>query len=425
MLAETRIELEFGLLGWVMTNPEAALAIDGLQASLFTDELLLAGYEAAIKKAASGEFISPATLVSAINITDEDSRKQATQVFLSCVSHALHVLSPREVVLSLSLDLQRQKLKELCDAVSAKCDSDIEGIAAVSNTLIDGVQDIIRESSGIMIRDSRAVTEEVMEALKEMPPCYSTGMPALDFAMDGGLYSGKAYGIAARKKVGKTIMCATISCNLDLAGIPHLFVCGEMSDKEIHERTLARLANVKPSVFRDRNQATPAVMQKISESSFKLTGAARYLNAPGITLDELKRAVTVAVNRHGIKGFILDYWQLVGGQEKGQSQALHLERVAQWIADFSRKHKIWALVMAQINQEGNTRGGEGIRLAFDQVYHLQPCYAGENDGGDITRPERWIQMLETRYTAWNNLGSDTSPRFIIKENGPYFEQLAA
>ena len=95
-----------------------------------------------------------------------------------------------------------------------------------------------------------------------------------------------------------------------------------------------------------------------------------YEDAPGLTFDGLKDMVSRAVAKGKIKGYILDYWQLVGGKPKNKNTAEHLDEVAQWIADFARKHNIFAVVAAQINQEGNTRGGEGIRLAFDQVYQI-------------------------------------------------------
>ena len=75
-----------------------------------------------------------------------------------------------------------------------------------------------------------------------------------------------------------------------------------------------------------------------------------------------------AIVRHGIKGVILDYWQLVGGKVRNESEEFHLRNIAQWLADTCRKHSIWALVAAQVNQEGNTRGGEGLKLACDVYF---------------------------------------------------------
>ena len=92
-----------------------------------------------------------------------------------------------------------------------------------------------------------------------------------------------------------------------------------------------------------------------------------------------------------ITGIIFDYWQLVSGKDKRKSTAEHLDEVAQWIADYCRRGILWSIVMGQINQEGNTRGGEGMRLAFDQVYQIHRP--------DLGKSETWIAMMETRYTA--------------------------
>jgi hypothetical protein len=98
-----------------------------------------------------------------------------------------------------------------------------------------------------------------------------------------------------------------------------------------------------------------------------------------------------------------------------------LDEVAQWFADFGRKNGIWTITMAQINQDGNTRGGEGIRLAFDQVYKIRGMGEEEKEE-DISRPDRWIEMMDTRYTEWMNIGSQLQPGLFMNPKGPFFEQ---
>jgi replicative DNA helicase len=100
---------------------------------------------------------------------------------------------------------------------------------------------------------SHEVSERVLKALSDYTPPYSTGLLALDSAMGGGLYPGKSYGFAAKKKTGKTTLLSTISANLEAAGVKHLFICGEMSADEIHQRTLARLL---ANTHRDSEPAT-------------------------------------------------------------------------------------------------------------------------------------------------------------------------
>jgi len=141
-----------------------------------------------------------------------------------------------------------------------------------------------------------------------------------------------------------------------------------------------------------------------------------YRNAPALTFDELKQCLDESVSKFKIKGLILDYWQLVGGKPKSKSNSEHLDEVAQWIADYCRKKDLFSIVFAQINQEGNTRGGEGIRLAFDQVYELKA------PKDDPSRSGRWLEMRDTRYTKWINIGSDETSKLFLQEKGLYFQE---
>lgn len=259
------------------------------------------------------------------------------------------------------------------------------------------------------------VVEEIIATEATSPRLvYRTGIPMLDAAMGGGLHAGKSYGFAARKKVGKTILASTLSFNLNQNHIPHLFICGEMGSKEIHSRTLCRAFEIEARTMREGGEDLAKRIRVYSSMAPKFT---YYHDAPGLRFNDLQNAVTAAHYEHGIKGFILDYWQLVGGKDRSQSTAEHLESVAQWIADFSRKNGLWSVVMAQINQDGNTRGSEGMRLAFDQVYAL------ERDPENLASPEAWLDMMDTRYTPWCAVGSKNDPSLLLCSKGPYFKPI--
>lgn len=225
-----------------------------------------------------------------------------------------------------------------------------------------------------------------------------------------GLYVTDSYTVTHN-----TITASTISWNLNLQGVKHLFIAGEMGAEEIHERNLARALNCYPSHFRGPHRDDPAFLTRIAEVAVQTKRCIIYQDAPGLTFNDLRRYVASAIYQHKIQGIILDYWQLVGGKDAKRSTAEHLDGVAQWIADFCRQHGIWSVTMAQINQEGNTRGGEGIRLAFDQVYELHR--------EDISQPYAWLEMRDTRYTKWMNIGSKDIPGLFMNEKGPYFEEV--
>lgn len=332
------------------------------------------------------------------------------------LSASLTITNPLECARYLVRLSQKRRLVAACEAVARNARRENDPHTAVEHamTLSRAVDEVTVSSPLNDFSTNAEVTEQIIEDLKDNRQPFSTGLAKLDMAMDGGLYPGKSYGFAARKKVGKTALAATISANLNQGRVKHLFICGEMSPKEIQQRILARVTESFPSAFRSDYGESGDFSLKLAEAHRTMPRCTLYRNAPGLTFDELRHVCTAAVERHGCKGIILDYWQLVGGKAKNQSTAEHLDEVAQWIADFGRKHGVWTITMAQVNQEGNTRGGEGIRLAFDQVYQLNR----EN----MTKPDAWIEMMETRYTKWMNIGDASKAGLFMCEKGPYYAE---
>lgn len=264
--------------------------------------------------------------------------------------------------------------------------------------------------TGRQARSKRAVAISVSDSLAQPMSCYQTGLDQLDTVLGGGLFAGKAYGIAARKKVGKTVLLGTISHNLNRAKIPHLFLAMEMSPEEIEQRNMARDLGINSVRFlrHDRGQ----LRNRVADYAATINDSTIYEGVPGASLDEVKRMVSRAVIHKGIKGVILDYWQLVGGKGKSETEEYHLRNVAQWIADACRRHGIWALIAAQVNQDGNTRGGEGLKLAVDVYFTLHR--EKDQDSG-------WLEMEESRYVLYANVGSEEHHGLILNKNGPFFE----
>jgi len=222
----------------------------------------------------------------------------------------------------------------------------------------------------------------------------------------------------ARKKAGKTTLATTISYNLNQAGIRHAYVAAEMGAGEITQRMLARALGCNALRFVDQSTRNdPGFQAAAAMALLEMGNSLEWIDAPGITFDELQIQINRATLTGKCKGFILDYLQLVGGQARGQSQAEHLDDLSEWIAYICRKRRIWALVLAQTNQQtGNVRGGEGMRMAFDQVYELMRPDAGSKLA--------WIEMRDTRYTEWGDLGDELHPNLRLNSSvGPYFEEI--
>ena len=260
----------------------------------------------------------------------------------------------------------------------------------------------------ISFRSRKNAITSVIQKLEDKGSCDSTGLSKLDRVMAGGLYAGKAYGVQARKKIGKSILLGTISYNLNMNGVKHLWIAAEMTDRELEERHIARALGRDSNDFL-KDKISPA---DISEYLSMAADNMIYANASGVTLSVLEEMIDKAVKEHGVNGIILDYLQLVKGSSANRTE--HLEYVAQSIATKTKEHDIWALVAAQLNQENNTRGGEGMLLAFDMVFNLHR---------EKTQREAWLEMTESRYTAYVNIGSKQKPGLRMEMTGPYFSEV--
>ena len=260
----------------------------------------------------------------------------------------------------------------------------------------------------IPFRSRKTAITSVLKRLQDPGRCDSTGLSKLDKVMGGGLYAGKAYGLQARKKIGKTILLGTISYNLNILGTKHLWVTAEMNDQELEHRQLARALNKNSLAFMNGNIDADEINNYLKDAPDNV----HYANASGISLTELEKLIDRAVDELNIQGVIVDYLQLIKG--KSQNITEHLEYVAQSLASIVRQRQIWCIVAAQLNQENNTRGGEGMLLAFDMVFNLNR---------DKYKSDAWLEMTESRYTSYVNIGSKNKPGLKLEQNGPFFSQL--
>lgn len=396
------VEIEQQLLGAMLTKPELFIKLNNLRADHFYDEFHQEIYSQGLAIATDGKTVSPILLGEKLG---------QKQYLMSLVAVSIHVINPEDYADEVSsMYASRKLIFAILDAKSELSEGKVP--SEVGAALSGQINTVLENRIGNTIRDDYDITEEIIEDMTKDVRPISTGMVRLDKCMGGGFHPGMSYGFAGRKKMGKTILASTISYNLNEAGVHHLFIACEMGSKQIHQRNIARGCDIYASTFRNKEYQTPEVMQRIKEFQSNSNQCIHYMDAPGLTFDGLKQAVSMAMYKHKISGFILDYWQLVGGKPKNKSTSEHLDEVAQWIADFCRKHGLWSMVMGQINQDGNTRGGEGMRLAFDQVYQIHRP--------DVSMPGAWLEMMDTRYTTWNNLGSKDEPGLEIAEKSPYF-----
>jgi replicative DNA helicase len=305
----------------------------------------------------------------------------------------------------------RRKLHGLVQWLGEQVIDREKSLEELTAELVSAASKII---SGRDARGKRRVANDVAASLSKPLPCFQTGLSRFDQVIGGGLIAGKAYGIAARKKVGKTVLLGTISHNLNRREVPHLFIALEMSPEEIEQRNMAREFHINSVKFLKDDRSRLA--RQAAEYATTIPDFTVYEHAPGASLDEIKRMVSRAIVQKGIKGVIVDYWQLIAGKARHETEEYHLRNAAQWLADVCRREGLWVVIAAQVNQDGNTRGGEGLKLSVDVYFTLHR----EKDAD-----RGWLEMEESRYVLYANVGNETAPGLLLNKNGPYFECITA
>lgn len=295
--------------------------------------------------------------------------------------------------------LRRRAIERAREVITLANDLSLPHEASLS--MLQGMSGELMKSDAIITQMDILRDMELNGAVKEHFP---TGLNGLDGLMGGGMFRGKVYGFSGKAKAGKTLLASTISYNMGQLGHKHIYIALEMGATEIAQRKFSRRHEFNSLEF---------IQGKRSHVGIKPDPNLFYVNAPGYTFNEVKARLLEAVARYKITGAIIDYWQLVQGQDPRQTEEKHLRDVAQGLADFAKKHSIWILLLSQTNEEGKTFAGQGLIKACDQLYMIH--------GDDDTR---YLEMSATRYTEKLNYGSETNPSLKIhKTEGPHFYEI--
>lgn len=417
----TAFEAEAHILGEILLDNRRYGEVAGRLATLhFADDRHAKIYEAIGKLIERGRQASATTLRTYFE-QDESLKDVGGAQYLSrLMAIATRVLDMKGAAGQVVGAWLRRQYIDRADALIARaCDVSID--VSAEQIGLDAISEFeaLATNGGSTLITARQVRERIVRDLNRELPRYSTGFQCIDDGMAGGLFAEKAYGILARFKQGKTVLGGQISNRLNRAGVRHAYIAAEMGPIQIEQRQMATELGINALAFLDDRRGRDMFVAAAGEKAIQTPENTLYLDAAGLTFDRLRREVISCFLSENCAGFILDYLQLVGGARKGITSAQHFEEVCQWIADTCRKRKKWALVLGQINQEGNVRHGEGIKLAFDWVAELKRDLGGEGTGA-------WLEMLATRYTRWGNVGSELSPALTLNTSvGPHFTENQA
>lgn len=381
-----------------------------------TDQALAIIWREADRTIRNGRPATWQTIAQALEAMDDGADWKAYCRDLQAHAMPEYAEQQANVVRSLS-DLRR--IASTCSQGTSEALSDPSRAPAEIAASIAG--DLHRIGQGLADwEDAGAVGARAIKDLETATTIYPTGLDSLDSAMMGGLYPGKFYGIAARHKAGKSMMLSTIAYNILFAEHPCgiVYVTLEMSPQEHWRRVAARRMGVNEArlaLAARRNDLL--LLERAHETNMEFVDRGlNYLGKPGCTLDELRTIIARAGMNPGVQMVFVDYLQLLSGQQRGQSKAEFLDEAAQMLASLASKYGLCIIAAAQLNQEGNVRGSEGLLNACDMALFLHKVEQAE-------WASAWIEMRASRYTPAKDVGSEDFPPFFMDYKvGPHFRE---
>ena len=319
----------------------------------------------------------------------------------------------------------RRRLIETAERMIARASNvDLDTSATlIAGDAMEEVRSIGLSDDPFAFRTGREIAIEEVESWGAPAGLDSTGFPKFDVALGGGLQPGTCVGVVARMKVGKSVFLGSVSANLARAAVPHAYIWLEMSDRQIVRRQMAfSLGLSGKALLHARHRADDALRARAAEQAVQWSQAQIMPKRALMELDQIRDAIALAKHKFGIKGAMIDYLQLIRGQRHGQSRVEHLENVAQTLAEIAKRENVWILSAAQENAQEGVRWGDGMLMAFDQVFRLHR----DPDGAGELPTLAALTVMVTRDTPRIDVGSIDaagvvqSPGLIFDGRGPMF-----
>jgi replicative DNA helicase len=415
----TDIEAEQSLLGIFMINPSSVIACNWLNEEDFSEPLHGRIYEAINAEHMQGIDSTPITLGR--KFANDPALKElenGDKYLYNLAKQALQVTPPSQIAKTLRECATKRKLYAICQATIAQLTETSGADEEPEKHLNDIIGELDTLQDGYLekrVFSNKQVATQVFDDLKKDLKMFDTGLPMLNNAMGGGLFESKAYGLSARSGAGKTTMMITLADNLVRQDVRVLYLALEMGREQIMHRIIGRQIGYNPNAFvTPEARKDPKFQEKVASATHAMKENLFFLDMAGGNFGRIKTMMRSYVRRKKIDVVFIDYWQLIGGKGK-ENTSEHLDGVAQWFAEFAKQEKVALMMASQTNKEGNTRGSEGIKLAFDWVYDMKVS--------EINEDMRYMEALKTRYTAGFNVGDKNIPAFVLNPKGVYFEQI--
>ena len=337
-----------------------------------------------------------------------------------------------DMKLERTIEFQQQRLMECLGMLRGSVGQ--QGNAKTATDVLYGV-----DSKGGLL-------DSILNAREAVQPV-STGIPAMDLDMEGGVYppgsdfcGGRLFTLAARTGVGKTILGANAAVRLAAGGLKVGFISAELDENEINTRIWAcatRVFNentewVTVGDIKQPDHRKEAIADRVQRAcgALQATGGDILVEAPwGADVDAVINILrSMKAKNPDLRAAVVDHFHcLARHRQAPSSEAAMMEERAYKLMTAAKELGIDLIVLAQMNRVGMDLASAKQAPGLDQIRgtdalaHVSHAVwivrkePGNDDQANVDRDlEFWHAKVRGRQAYWSGSSMKNVGSFIEK-----------
>lgn len=190
---------------------------------------------------------------------------------------------------------------------------------------------------------------ELEERMSGGVKAISTGYPAVDAKLNGGLRRGELVVLAARPKMGKTGFALNVACNA-AEDYAVLVLSMEMPRVQLHDRNIASIGQIPLPHLLQPSMMTDQDWSNLTHAVVKIERMNLFLDDQGaLRLLDVRMKAKGMKRRHGLDLLVIDYLQLMEGD--GDNRNAQIEGITRGLKALAKELDIAIVLLSQLNRK--------------------------------------------------------------------------
>ncbi|TYS17175.1 replicative DNA helicase [Rossellomorea vietnamensis] len=238
----------------------------------------------------------------------------------------------------------------------------------------------------------------------------SSGYEKLD-GLTGGFKPGELIIAAGRPSMGKTALVLNLAYNAASKGTVVDFFSLEMSEKQLYQRLISRMASIDASkwhnpfrVFSDKEtRKANEALNTCYKMPFQIHDQGK------LTLDEIRARIqkTRRENENAPCLVVIDYLQLIPIEGKFERHDLAIGSITRELKQMAKQYKVPIILLSQLSR------------SVEQRQDKRPMMSDLRDSGSIEQDADIVMLLyREAYYKRGFEGQETEINLVKHRNGP-------